>query len=101
MTIQYLSDLHLEFRENLDFIQKYPIVAEGDVLLLAGDIMPLRQLREEGAFLNQISEHFKAVYSTLHGVLSPTIIFKFKRLSSRRARVFPSSGMGQVVTRRR
>ena len=62
MTIQYLSDLHLEFRENLSFIQKYPIVAEGDVLLLAGDIMPLRQLREENAFLNQVSEQFKAVY---------------------------------------
>ena len=62
MTIQYLSDLHLEFRDNQAFIQKNPIVAEADVLLLAGDIMPLRQLRDESAFLDQLSAQFQAVY---------------------------------------
>jgi len=62
MVIQYMSDLHLEFRDNLQFIRNNPIVAEADILLLAGDVMPIQQLRQNSAFLDHLSDQFKAVY---------------------------------------
>ena len=34
---QYISDLHLEFKENREFLKKNPIKPVGDVLLVAGD----------------------------------------------------------------
>lgn len=38
MKVQYCSDLHLEFRENLRFIQTLPFEVAGDVLVIAGDV---------------------------------------------------------------
>lgn len=41
MTIQYMSDLHLEFKDNVEFLRQLPMKATGDILILAGDTMYL------------------------------------------------------------
>ena len=38
MKIQYVSDLHLEFKDNSKFLQDNPLIVNGEILILAGDI---------------------------------------------------------------
>lgn len=37
MKIQYMSDLHLEFKDNQDYVKSNIFDVTGDVLVLAGD----------------------------------------------------------------
>ncbi len=62
MKIQYCSDLHLEFPHNREFIKKNPIIPTGEILLLAGDILPFQLLNESSEFLDRISDSFEKVY---------------------------------------
>ena len=62
MTIQYCSDLHLEFPENKQYIIDNPITPKADVLMLAGDIVPFNQLDQLDYFFDDISKKFKEVY---------------------------------------
>lgn len=42
MRIQFASDLHLEFKENLAYIQSIPFEVTGEILILAGDTFYLK-----------------------------------------------------------
>jgi predicted MPP superfamily phosphohydrolase len=62
MTVQYCSDLHLEFRENENFLKRNPLKAVGNILLLAGDIVPFATQKKHDWFFDLISDQFEMVY---------------------------------------
>ncbi|NOQ75167.1 MAG: metallophosphoesterase [Crocinitomix sp.] len=62
LTLQYCSDLHLEFPKNQAYIQTNPIIPKGEILLLAGDIIPFQMMEHVDWFFDQIQTQFKAVY---------------------------------------
>jgi predicted phosphohydrolase len=62
MKVQYCSDLHLEFPVNKKYLNANPIKPEGDVLLLAGDIIPFTEIEKENDFFNFLSDSFEHTY---------------------------------------
>ncbi|MCK4750311.1 MAG: metallophosphoesterase, partial [Bacteroidales bacterium] len=62
LNIQYCSDLHLEFPENISFLKQHPIKAVGEVLILAGDIVPFTVMDKFDWFFEDLSTQFKQVY---------------------------------------
>lgn len=60
--IQYCSDLHLEFEENKNYLKQFPLKAEGDMLLLAGDIVLLKTMKKHNDFFNYCADNFEATY---------------------------------------
>lgn len=63
MKIQYASDLHLEFVENRELIERGGIVPAGDVLVLAGDVSYLgdREMMLR-PFFDWCAEHFRETF---------------------------------------
>ena len=62
MKIQYCSDLHLEVPENKKFLDKHPVLPVGEVLLLAGDILPFSLNKKQSAFIDYVADNFEIVY---------------------------------------
>ena len=62
MKLQYASDLHLEFQENRSFLDANPLKPVGNILLLAGDIVPFALMDRYKSFFKYLSDHFEATY---------------------------------------
>lgn len=62
MKIQYCSDLHLEFKENKHFLAKNPIQPTGEILLLAGDIVPFALIDKHNDFFDYVSANYESVF---------------------------------------
>ena len=62
MKIQFASDLHLEFPHNEFYLQQNPLPVLGDILILAGDIVPFKVMFDYDWFFDRVSSQFKQVY---------------------------------------
>lgn len=62
MKIQYCSDLHLEFPENKNYLKNFPLIPQGEILLLAGDILPFVLLDKPSDFVNWAADNFEQVF---------------------------------------
>jgi Icc-related predicted phosphoesterase len=62
MRIQYCSDLHLELEKNRKYLNKNPLDVKGDILILAGDIIPLHDEFFNDPFFSFISENYKKIF---------------------------------------
>jgi predicted phosphohydrolase len=62
MIIQYCSDLHLEFPENKEFIKDCPIEPNGEILILAGDVIPFALMDKHKDFFKYCSDNFDKTY---------------------------------------
>ena len=62
MNVQYCSDLHLEFKQNSNYIKAHPLKPVGDVLVLAGDIVPFGIVNKQNSFFDYVSDNFTNTY---------------------------------------
>lgn len=67
LRVQFVSDLHLEFPENRNFLAQHPLEVKGDILLIAGDTAYLdipdsdEDTYSQYAFWDWASTHYQQV----------------------------------------
>lgn len=62
LSIQYCSDLHLEFKANENYLLQNPLVPKAEILILAGDILPFKLMDQLHIFWDFCSNNFEATY---------------------------------------
>jgi predicted phosphohydrolase len=62
LKLQYTSDLHIEFLSNKEFLNLHPLQRVGDILVLAGDIVPFVVMNKHQDFFSYISDNFETTY---------------------------------------
>lgn len=62
MTVQYISDLHLEFPINQKYLKSHTLQVTGDILLLGGDIVPFVDLPKVMPFFQELANKYEQVY---------------------------------------
>jgi predicted phosphohydrolase len=62
LTIQYCSDLHLEFKDNKAFMKANPLQPAAPVLVLSGDVVPFSMLDRCQDFFSYLADHFETTY---------------------------------------
>jgi len=60
--IQYCSDLHLEFDQNSRYLSEFPLKVTGDILILAGDIVPFHDEFLNHSFFRYISDKYRQIF---------------------------------------
>ena len=63
MKLQFVSDLHLEFEKNRKFLRENPLQPRGDILILAGDIIPDKHKKKARPFYELWQKQFELVIS--------------------------------------
>lgn len=64
LKVQYMSDLHLEFKDNREYFKYNPISPSGDILILAGDINYLSEYNSDymQKWFRQLSDMFLEIF---------------------------------------
>lgn len=62
MRVQYCSDLHLEVNDNSNHLEQFPLEIKGEVLILAGDIIPLHDSYFNNSFFSFLARNYRQVF---------------------------------------